>query len=95
MFNFNKSYDLYFMHLNTFFWEGVLGFHQTLKRVYGVYACTRISRAVPGVSYCVVRRCKPKQQLLFNSSYFHNSALQLNMTIISETLEPNCVRIFQ
>jgi len=36
MFNSNKSYDLYFMHLNTFFWEGALGFHKTLKRVHGV-----------------------------------------------------------
>jgi len=31
--NFNKSPYLYFTHVNTFLLEGVLGFHQSLKRV--------------------------------------------------------------
>jgi hypothetical protein len=33
--NFNKSHYLYFTHANTFFLEGVLRFHQTLKGVCG------------------------------------------------------------
>jgi hypothetical protein len=33
--NFNKSHYLYFTHVNIFFLEGVLRFHQTLKGVYG------------------------------------------------------------
>jgi hypothetical protein len=31
--NFNKSHYLYFTHVNTFFLEGVLRCHQTLKGV--------------------------------------------------------------
>lgn len=34
MFNFNK-YHLYFMRLNTFFWESVRRFHQSLQGVHG------------------------------------------------------------
>jgi len=31
--NFNKSHYLYFTHVNTYFLEGFLRFHQTLKTV--------------------------------------------------------------
>jgi hypothetical protein len=33
--NFSKSHYLYFTHVNTFFLEGVLRFHQTLKGACG------------------------------------------------------------
>jgi hypothetical protein len=33
--NFNKYLYLYFMRLNTFFWEGAHRFHKTLKGVHG------------------------------------------------------------
>jgi hypothetical protein len=34
--SFSKSHYLYFMHLNTFFWDVVCGFRQTLKGVHDI-----------------------------------------------------------
>jgi len=34
--NFDKSQYFYFMHLNTYFSEGVRRFHQTLKEAHGI-----------------------------------------------------------
>ena len=42
--NFSKSHDIYFMHLNTFFCEGVHRFHQTLKGVHGTTKVNSRSR---------------------------------------------------